>query len=59
MLATTTTSPAPADDFTARRDALLADLDALRREGSDVLSDGTLGDLAAALVALEAPAGDL
>lgn len=59
MLATTNARPAPADDFTARRDALLADLDALRREGSDVLSDGTLGDLAAALVTLEAPASEL
>ena len=59
MPATTNARPAPADDFTARRDALLADLDALRQEGSDVLSDGTLGDLAAALVALEAPASEL
>lgn len=59
MLATTTTAPLPASDFDARRDALLADLDALRNEGSALLSDGTLGDLAAALRTLDAPAGDL
>jgi len=59
MLATTTTAPLPAVDFDARRDALLADLDALRHEGSALLSDGTLDDLADVLRTLEAPASDL